>query len=203
MIRKKLLRKEWFGGILVDLPECHMEFLNEIEYKQFKKKAYESSDRLFQDIDATSLGYALREDCLSTPGTAYFDLTLRCNHQCKHCYANAGINPEIKEMSFSEVEYLLREFSRLGVYYIRLTGGEPTLRKDFFDILEVIAEEGMKTSINTHGCYERTLLYHILDIGIKDIRISLDGIQQINDMFRGKGNFKQVLNTIHEIARPR
>jgi len=202
MNERLLLRREWFGGLLIELPGARMTFLDQDGYeRQRLELADRPGDGLpVRIVDATTRGYPLRRDALSTPGTLYIELTRRCDGGCTHCYADAGPAPADDEMTLAEIERLLREFAAWGGYYVRLTGGEPTLHEDFLAILDVIADESLKPSVNTHGRYGEGLLREMLARGVRDIRISLDGTEEVNDAIRGPGNYRSVLATLHRLA---
>ncbi len=195
-----ILRREFFGGLLVDTESDANEFLDEPQFEQ-KRKELESlaakgeKSRIF---DVREFGYALRSDTLGSPADLYVELTDRCDGACVHCYASRseGGRSEREEMTFAEVEKLIRDAAVLGSYYVRLTGGEPTLRPDFFDILEVIREEELIPSVNTNGLFGVNVIDKMLDCGLQDIRISLDGDEKANDAIRGKGAYAKVLSSL-------
>ncbi len=202
MNERLLLRREWFGGQLIELPGARMTFLDQDGYESKRRElANRPGDGLpARIVDVSTRGYPLRRDALSTPGTLYIELTRRCDGGCTHCYADAGPAPAEGEMSLAEIERLLREFAAWGGYYVRLTGGEPTLREDFLAILDVIAEESLRPSVNTHGRCSQGLLREMLARGVQDIRISLDGTEEVNDAIRGPGSYRSVLATLHRLA---
>ena len=195
-----VLRREFFGGLLVDTESDANEFLNEQQFEQ-KRIELESlgakcgKSRIF---DVREFGYALRPDTLGSPADLYVELTDRCNGACVHCYASRseGGRSEREEMTFAEVEKLIRDAAVLGSYYVRLTGGEPTLRPDFFDIIEVIRGEELIPSVNTNGLFGENVIDKMLDCGLQDIRISLDGDEKANDAIRGKGAYAKVLSSL-------
>jgi radical SAM protein with 4Fe4S-binding SPASM domain len=196
-----ILRKEWFGGLLISMPSCRMAFLDANGFLQTAEALRkEPPDGIARVVDITTRGYPLRRDSLASPGVAYIEITRRCDMECKHCYANARPDPDAHELPFKELERLLHDLASSGAYSIRLTGGEPTLRPDFFDLLDVIAEEGMKPSLNTHGRYSEKTLRQILDRGVEDIRVSLDGTEEVNDALRGRGSYRKVLATLRRLA---
>jgi len=152
-------------------------------------------------FDASELGFPLLADALSSPLSIYFELTKKCNGWCVQCFADSNsARWGATELPFSEVERVIREFSRLGGFYVRLTGGEPTTRGDFLDILDVLNEEGIVVGLNTNGLFTESMLHAILARGVKDIRVSLDGPEEINDTIRGEGTFARIMRTLHGLA---
>lgn len=85
--------------------------------------------------------------------------------------------PNEKLMTAAEIGTLAREFVRLGVKKIRLTGGEPLIRKDFPEILSLLAPLPVELLISTNGFLLDRHLPHILQAGVKTINISLDSLK--------------------------
>jgi len=197
-----VLRREWFGGLEVTLPDGRLSFMeaDSFHQRQAELATGQTPASNVRVIDATRWGYPLLHDALSTPAGAYLELTYRCDAACTHCYANAGKGRWEDELSLQDIERLLHQLAEAGAYEIRLTGGEPTLRSDLPEILDIISETGMKVSLNTHGCYGENMLRRLLDKGVKDLRISIDGTEAVNDAIRGKGRYQAVLATLRRVA---
>ena len=203
MKQMSLLRRESFGAVFMSQPGSKMTFLNKEGF--FRKKAElltdgHSDEQEIRLVDVTALGYPLRTDALSSPGAVYIEVTKRCDFACTHCYANSDSMASNDELSFIELEAILKQLAEYGAYYIRLSGGEPTLRADLPDILDVVVQRGMKPSLNTHGRYGERTLQCVLDHGVRDIRISLDGSEKVNDAIRGQGSYRSVLATLQCLA---
>ncbi|MBM3313360.1 radical SAM protein [candidate division WOR-3 bacterium] len=86
-----------------------------------------------------------------------FDLevTARCNNNCRHCYINlpAGdSDARAKELSLAGIERIAREAVSLGAMWCLLTGGEPLLREDFFDLYLMLKRLGVLVSVFTNAC---------------------------------------------------
>ena len=82
------------------------------------------------------------------PLAAQLDLTYRCNERCVHCYLD---HDDAGEMTFAELERLLREMAEAGVFQLTLSGGEPLLRKDFFAIARRARELDFNVKLKTNG----------------------------------------------------
>lgn len=85
----------------------------------------------------------------------YLEITARCNNNCRHCYINypAGdVLAQKKELSLVEISDIADQAVRLGAIWCLLTGGEPLLRKDFFDIYLSLKKKGLLLSIFTNAC---------------------------------------------------
>ena len=106
-----------------------------------------------------------------------------CNFKCVYCLPNGYQkykNDNIKFLSSEEIEKLAKGLSELGVSKIRLTGGEPTVRKDFFDIVKILKNKSgiEKTVITTNGYRLDQIAEKLIDSGIDGINISLDSLNR-------------------------
>ncbi len=201
--KKSILRKEWFGGIFVDTATGEMSLLNAEEYSTKKEElsSLAGSGALVKLFDATERGYPLLQNAASSPMDIYFELTKKCNCSCTHCFMDSNSpNWVSKEVSLQEIGDIIQQFSDTGGFYVRLTGGEPTIRKDFFEIVDMITKEGVMIGLNTNGLFDEKTLEKILSKEIKDIRISLDGPEEVNDAIRGKGTYRRAVQTLEGIA---
>jgi len=82
------------------------------------------------------------------------ELTARCNNNCRHCYINLPAQDEeakIKELSFAQIRKIADEAVSLGALWCLLTGGEPLLREDFFDIYLYLKKKGLLVSVFTNA----------------------------------------------------
>jgi radical SAM protein with 4Fe4S-binding SPASM domain len=86
----------------------------------------------------------------------YFDLeiTARCNNNCRHCYINLPTDDakaRSKELTFGQIKDIVDQAVSLGALWCLITGGEPLLRKDFFDIYLYIKKKGLLVSVFTNA----------------------------------------------------
>jgi len=106
-----------------------------------------------------------------------------CNFKCGYCLPNgyqADKSDNRTFLNIKEIERLTKALSELGVCKIRLTGGEPTVRKDFFDILKVIKQYSgiKKTVITTNGYHLDQKAKKIKESGLDGINISIDSLDR-------------------------
>lgn len=83
-----------------------------------------------------------------------FEITARCNNNCRHCYINLPAGDKSakdKELSFEEIKEIVNEAVSLGALWCLITGGEPLLRDDFFDIYLYLKRKGLLVSVFTNG----------------------------------------------------
>ncbi|SHJ76947.1 4Fe-4S single cluster domain-containing protein [Hathewaya proteolytica DSM 3090] len=83
--------------------------------------------------------------------TLYIEVTHACNQHCKHCYLDGGIHNKVAEMSTEQIKKILKEFKEQGGRYIILTGGEPIMRKDIFEIMDYIEELEIPFNFASNG----------------------------------------------------
>ena len=126
---------------------------------------------------------------------AQWDINNECNLNCKHCRVSEKNDNE--KMSLNEAKNLLAQCWYNGITMLNLSGGEPFLRKDIFDILDyagkfediVITTNG--TLLNENKCKKLSTYNNI------KLSISLDGLEETHDKFRRrKGAFKKVIDTL-------
>ena len=124
-----------------------------------------------------------------------WNITRRCNLKCVHCYAHAKDLSFKNELSTKEGKDLLDDLSQFGVPVILFSGGEPTIRKDLPELAAYAVSKGMRAVISTNGTLISQKMARILkDIGLSYVGISIDGMEEINDRFRGvKGAFNAAL----------
>lgn len=122
-----------------------------------------------------------------------------CNFNCKYCLPNFKKFDKKEYLSLSEIENLISAFVDLGVVKIRLTGGEPTVRRDFLDIGFLISKfKSIKSLVFTTNGYKLDKIANdICNVGFNGVNISLDSLDK--DKFfliTNKNYFNNVLNGI-------
>ncbi|QWR77075.1 radical SAM protein [Candidatus Magnetomonas plexicatena] len=140
----------------------------------------------------------LRENALRT---IEFSLLAECNSKCQMCYASKIKKHDDEYLTVKEIAGIWQQASRLGAFSVILSGGEPTLRKDLFDILAVMDPENTIIALVTNSLnLNRSFLSDLKKAGIETIHLSLDSTtEEINDTIRGaKGHYKKVINSIEE-----
>lgn len=126
-----------------------------------------------------------------------WNITSACNLRCVHCYASAG--KAEKELTTQQGLGLIAVLKDYGVPVILFSGGEPTIRKDLPVLIDAGVKAGLRAVISTNG----TLISHDMamrfaDLGLSYIGVSLDGLGEVNDTFRGvKGAFKDAMQGIY------
>jgi 12,18-didecarboxysiroheme deacetylase len=132
-----------------------------------------------------------------------WNITKRCNLKCVHCYAHAKNISFDNELSTQEGKNLLDDLAEFGVPVILFSGGEPMTRKDLPELAAYAVKKGMRAVISTNGTLITPEKAQTLkEIGLSYVGISLDGMEEINDRFRGvKGAFKAALQGIENCKK--
>ncbi|RMI20270.1 MAG: radical SAM protein, partial [Calditrichaeota bacterium] len=124
-----------------------------------------------------------------TPSLISWNLTRQCNLRCPHCYMEGGRKAE-NELTTEECLALIDELKALGTEMLILTGGEPLLRKDIYDIARRASEAGMWVVMGTNGVLvNERVARKMVECGIKGVGISIDSIDPgRHNRFRGGPN---------------
>lgn len=137
-------------------------------------------------------------------------LTEKCNLRCRHCYQE-GRN--LEELSLAEIYREIDEITDMLAAWqenydldfspsFNITGGEPFLRPDFFDILERITHTGFETYILSNGtCISLDMAQKIAALGVRGVQISLEGPEEIHDRLRGRGSFTAALQGVRHLRQ--
>ena len=127
-----------------------------------------------------------------------WNITRACNLNCVHCYARAVHHSEENELSTQEGFTLLDDLAAFGVPVILFSGGEPLVRPDLIELANHAVGKGMRAVISTNGTLiDKKKAMEFKKVGISYVGISLDGLEKVNDHFRGMdGAFKMALKGI-------
>jgi len=127
-----------------------------------------------------------------------WNLIRRCNLLCKHCYSISGDVDFPGELSTEEVFGVMDDLKRFRVPVLILSGGEPLLRPDIFEISKRAKDMGFYVGLSTNGTLiDEAMIEPIGKIGYDYVGISLDGIGGTHDRFRGRdGAFDQSLKAV-------
>ena len=120
---------------------------------------------------------------VSTPHDCYIILTAKCNQRCLHCYGNYGMEVPPNELTGEEWDKVFEDLVKNNVFYINISGGEPTVHPDFLEIIESLKKHKLHFIITTNGLFSEKILKALIEV--KDlligIKISLDGPDYISN----------------------
>lgn len=159
----------------------------------------EPSDALRYGRDSKRLPSHLLQFSKDKKPVVVWNMTRRCNLKCVHCYAQAKNIEFENELSTAEGKNLIDDLANFGSPVILFSGGEPTLRKDLPELAAYAREKGMRAVISTNGTLiDRDLAIRLKDVGLSYVGVSLDGIRETNDRFRGvRGAFDAALRGLY------
>ncbi len=138
------------------------------------------------------------------PRLVAWELTRHCNLNCIHCRAAADRGPYENELTTQECFRILKEIREVGTPIIILTGGEPLLRADIFDIAREASRLGFRPVMATNGTLiTKEVITKMKETGIARVSISLDGASaQTHDNFRKMpGAFEGALKGIEQLRQ--
>jgi 12,18-didecarboxysiroheme deacetylase len=124
--------------------------------------------------------------------------TRACNLHCIHCYYSANARTDPDELTTAEARAFIDDLAAFGAPVLLFSGGEPFLRDDLFELGAYATERGLRAVISTNGTLiERKVAQRIKEAGFSYVGVSLDGIGETNDRFRGmRGAFDAALRGI-------
>jgi mycofactocin radical SAM maturase len=138
---------------------------------------------------------------LDAPICLTWELTYACNLACVHCLSSSG-RRDPRELSTDECRRVVDELSAMQVFYVNIGGGEPTVRRDFWELLEYATAHDVGVKFSTNGSRitpERARSLAANDY--LDVQISLDGASpEVNDAVRGPGSHAMALRAMEHLA---
>jgi 12,18-didecarboxysiroheme deacetylase len=158
----------------------------------------EPSDALRYGRDSSQLPSHLLQFSRDKRPVVVWNVTRRCNLKCVHCYAHAKNRSFDTELTTEQGKQLIDDLANFGSPVMLFSGGEPLVRKDISQLAAYAVEKGMRAVISTNGTLiTPEMARNLKKIGLSYVGISLDGMEEINDRFRGvKGAFRSALEGI-------
>ena len=138
---------------------------------------------------------------LDAPICLTWELTYACNLECAHCLSSSG-RRDPRELSTAQCEAIIDELQRMQVFYVNVGGGEPTIRPDFWHLLDYAVGHDVGVKFSTNGSRltpERAERLAATDY--VDVQVSLDGATaEVNDYVRGPGSFQMAVQALENLA---
>jgi mycofactocin radical SAM maturase len=138
---------------------------------------------------------------LDAPICLTWELTYACNLACIHCLSSSG-RRDPRELTTAECFGVVDELQAMQVFYVNIGGGEPTVRRDFWEILDYATahDVGVKFSTNGSRITEQAAARVAANDYI-DVQISLDGASaDVNDAIRGPGSYATAIRALERLA---
>jgi len=158
----------------------------------------EPSDALRYGRHSGQLPSHLLQFSIDKKPVVVWNVTRRCNLRCVHCYAHARDQVFPDELSGAEGKKVLDDLAQFGTPVVLFSGGEPLMRPDLVELAAYAVEKGMRAVISTNGTLiTPAVARELKTVGLSYVGISLDGMEPVNDRFRGvKGAFRMALDGI-------
>jgi len=146
----------------------------------------EPSDALRYGRDSSKLPSHLLQFSKDKKPVVVWNMGRRCNLKCIHCYAQSRDIEYKDELTTQQGKELIDDLAQFGSPVILFSGGEPTMRKDLPELAMHARDKGMRAVISTNGTLIDEKMAKVLkDIGLSYVGVSLDGMRETNDKFRG------------------
>ncbi len=138
---------------------------------------------------------------LDAPICLTWELTYACNLACTHCLSSSG-RRDPRELSTAECKAVIDELQRMQVFYVNIGGGEPTVRPDFWELLDYATGHDVGVKFSTNGIrIDAAAARRIAANPYVDVQISLDGATpEVNDTVRGAGSYATAARALRRLS---
>ncbi|WP_369812943.1 mycofactocin radical SAM maturase [Frankia sp. R43] len=138
---------------------------------------------------------------LAAPICLTWELTYACNLSCVHCLSASG-RRDPRELSTEQCESIIDELQAMQVFYVNVGGGEPTVRPDFWHLLEYAVNHQVGVKFSTNGVrIDAARARYLASTDYVDVQVSLDGATAaVNDQVRGEGSFAMALRALDNLT---
>jgi MoaA/NifB/PqqE/SkfB family radical SAM enzyme len=139
---------------------------------------------------------------LTGPLAVHLEISDSCNLRCCHCFAG-DLDRQESPLGSSELERLFAQMSAMGSYRLGLTGGEPLLREDLFEVIDLALKHGLSPCVTTNGMLiEEATAREFGRRGLLWLNVSLEGASPAtNDLVRGRGSFERVIKNLRILSK--
>jgi len=157
--------------------------------------AVEPSDALRYGRRSEALPAHLLQFSADKKPVIVWNMTRACNLKCVHCYAQAKTSGGPDELTTKEGLALIDDLADFGSPVLLFSGGEPFLRPDLTRLIRHAVQRGLRAVISTNGTLiDQDKAAELKDLGLSYVGVSLDGLAEVNDRFRGRpGAFDQAV----------
>ena len=141
------------------------------------------------------------EHGLNSPICLTWELTYACNLSCVHCLSASG-RRDPRELSTEECKAVIDELQRMQVFYVNIGGGEPTVRPDFWELVDYATSHDVGVKFSTNGVrITEEIATRLAANDYVDVQISLDGATaEVNDAIRGPGSFDLAMRALDRLS---
>jgi mycofactocin radical SAM maturase len=141
------------------------------------------------------------ESGLEAPICLTWELTYACNLACVHCLSSSG-RRDPRELSTDECRAVIDDLEAMQVFYVNIGGGEPTVRPDFWELVDYATAHHVGVKFSTNGSrITPDIARRLAASDYVDVQISIDGATaDVNDRVRGRGSFDTALRAMQNLA---
>ena len=163
----------------------------------------EPSDTLRYNRQSSKMPSHLLQFSSDKKPVVVWNVGRRCNLHCVHCYSHSHDTEYTGELTTNEGERFIDSLAEFGSPVVLFSGGEPLMRQDLPVLAKRARDAGLRVVISTNG----TLITpskagQLRDMGLSYVGISLDGLKETNDRFRGvKGAFDAAMAGVRNCRR--
>jgi len=138
---------------------------------------------------------------LDAPICLTWELTYACNLSCVHCLSSSG-RRDPRELSTEQCKSIIDELQRMQVFYVNIGGGEPTVRSDFWELVDYATAHQVGVKFSTNGVkIDKKVAARLAASDYVDVQISLDGATaEVNDAVRGPGSFVMAVRALENLS---
>ncbi|MET9327621.1 mycofactocin radical SAM maturase [Tsukamurella sp. NPDC003166] len=138
---------------------------------------------------------------LDAPICLTWELTYACNLACVHCLSSSG-KRDPRELSTEQCKAIIDELQRMQVFYVNIGGGEPTVRPDFWELVDYATAHQVGVKFSTNGLrINEAVAQRLAASDYVDVQISLDGATaEVNDAVRGPGSFAMAVKALENLS---
>jgi len=138
---------------------------------------------------------------LDAPICLTWELTYACNLACVHCLSSSG-RRDPNELTTKQCEAVIDELQAMKVFYVNIGGGEPTVRPDFWHLLDYAVAHQVGVKFSTNGIkIDKEKAARIAATDYVDVQISLDGATaEVNDAVRGTGSYATAVAALENLS---
>ena len=137
---------------------------------------------------------------LDAPICLTWELTYACNLACVHCLSSSG-RRDPRELSTAECLRVIDELQRMQVFYVNIGGGEPTVRRDFWELVDYATAHDVGVKFSTNGSrITPQVAARLAASDYVDVQVSLDGATaEVNDRVRGRGSYATAVRAMERL----
>jgi mycofactocin biosynthetic radical S-adenosylmethionine protein MftC len=138
---------------------------------------------------------------LDAPICLTWELTYACNLSCVHCLSSSG-RRDPRELTTEQCKAVIDELERMQVFYVNIGGGEPTIRSDFWELVDYATSHHVGVKFSTNGVrITPAVAAKLAASDYVDVQISLDGATAaVNDAVRGPGSYDMAIRALRNLA---